>query len=89
MIKAAKNIRDVVLNNSLVASILKSGGSSDDCIIAMHNQIQEMIKERKMKTRKSTSKSGGQRRLPQAVSDEKAASEMKRLANAISRGFSI
>jgi len=77
---AWKDAREEVLNQTVIA--WNANNMNPEA-------IQEMIKERKMKTRKSTSKSGGQRRLPQAVSDEKAASEMKRLANAISRGFSI
>jgi len=51
-----------------------------------NNLSQEGIKEL-LKSNKFSKESKGEDKNPQQVSDEKAASEMKRLANAISRGF--
>jgi len=45
MDEKAENIKDVLWNNPLVDSIMKMGGCKDDCIIALHNQNQELIKQ--------------------------------------------
>jgi len=45
MNKKAENIKDVLLNNPLVGNILNMGGCKDDCVIALHNQNQDLIKQ--------------------------------------------